>query len=151
MKNIIDRLKEDYFKRIGEVLKGKAEVASIFPNRPDIGSSREKVYYEFLKKHLPSQCNINYGGYLFNYDGLESKQIDLIVTTDSVPQFNFFNSDYNGKTFAPVEGTSAAISIKSNLDKEQLINALENIRSIPLAKKRKYKIISLFKYTKRFR
>ena len=111
MNDIFKRLKEEYFRPIGMVLRGHADVASIFPNRPDIGTSREKVYGEFLKQHLPSQCNINYGGFLFNYDGLESKQIDLFITTDSVPRFNFFNTEYDGKTFAPVEGTSAAISI----------------------------------------
>jgi len=145
MENIFISLKEKYFKPIGMVLKGKADVASVFPNRPDIGNSREKVYAEFLKQHLPSQCNINYGGFLFNYDGLESKQIDLFVTTDSIPQFNFHNMESEGKTFAPVEGTAAAITIKSKLDKTQLIEALDNLKSIPLSKKERIKLPSYFK------
>ena len=145
MENIFIKLKEEYFKPIGLVLKGKADVASIFPNRPDIGSSREKVYCEFLKQHLPSQCNINYGGFLFNYDGLESKQIDLFVTTDSIPQFNFHNIESEGKTFAPVEGTAAAITIKTKLDKNQLIEALDNLRSIPISKKERIKLPPYFK------
>ena len=140
MEDIFNRLKEKYFKQIGKVLKGEADIASIFPNRSDIGSSREKVYYEFLKKHLPSQCNISYGGFLFNYDGLESKQIDLFVTTDSIPQFNFHNMESDGKTFAPVEGNAGAISVKTKLDSNQFIDALENLRSIPLSKKERRKL-----------
>ena len=140
MEDIFNRLKENYFKKIGKVLKGEADAASIFPNRTDIGSSREKVYSEFLKQHLPSQCNINFGGFLFNYDGLESKQIDLIITADSIPQFNFHNIESNGKTFAPVEGTAAAISIKTKLDNHNFIDALENIRSIPSSKRERRKL-----------
>lgn len=139
MDNFFDRLKNDYFKTIGMVLRGNADVASIFPNRPDIGTSREKVYGEFLKQHLPSQCNINYGGFLFNYDGLESKQIDLFVTSDSMPQFNFNKVKSEGKTFAPVEGATAAITIKTMLDKTQLIDTLDNLKSIPFAKKERLK------------
>ncbi len=145
MDNIFIRLKEEYFKPIGLVLKNKADVASIFPNRPDIGSSREKVYAEFLKQHLPSQCNINFGGFLFNYEGLESKQIDLFVTTASIPQFSFHNKEVEGKTFAPVEGTAAAITIKTKLDKAKLIEALDNLASIPLSKKERIKPSPYFK------
>ena len=36
-----DRLKK-YFTKVGEVLKGQAGVASIFPNATDIGTSRER-------------------------------------------------------------------------------------------------------------
>jgi hypothetical protein len=46
------RLKQYYIK-IGAVLRGEADAASIFPNTTDVGISRENVYVEFLKMHLP--------------------------------------------------------------------------------------------------
>ena len=124
------RLKE-YFTDVGKVLRGDAEAASIFPNSTDIGVSRERIYAEFLRQHAPSKCNVLFGGFLFHENGSESKQVDLIVTTDTCPQFNFHNHNGDGKTFACVEGTLACASIKSSLDKAQLENSLANMASIP--------------------
>jgi hypothetical protein len=86
------RLKK-YYMKVGEVLRGEADIASIFPNPTDIGMSREMVYAEFLRSHLPSCCNVLYGGFLFNLHGEESKQLDLIVTTDSCPNYSFLSKD----------------------------------------------------------
>ena len=117
---------------MGEVLRGDADSASIFPNTTDIGQSRERVYAEFLRFHAPSKCNVFLGGFLFHDEtGAESKQLDVIVTTDTAPRFNFHNADGAGKSFSPVEGTLAVASIKSTLDKKQLIDSLEGIASIP--------------------
>jgi len=122
----------DYYAGIGSVLRGDAEIASIFPNSVDKGISRERIYAEFLRAHLPSSCNVFYGGFLFNLAGNESKQIDLIISSDSCPQFKFNNKDGSGKSFACTEGSVACASLKSNLDSKELENALENIASIPL-------------------
>jgi uncharacterized protein DUF6602 len=120
-----------YYIKVAEVLRGEADAAKIFPNTTDIGMSRERVYAEFLRTHVPSKCNVFFGGYVFGDDGSESKQTDVIVTTDTAPRFNFHNPDGVGKAFSPVEGTLAVASIKSNLDKDGLFDALEGIASIP--------------------
>ena len=120
----------NYFLKVGEVLRGKADAASIFPNPTDIGESRERVYAEFLKKHLPSGCNVLFGGFLFNLEGHESKQLDLIITSDASIQFNS-SIEEGGKSFSCVEGTLAVVSVKSSLNSNELIDALENIASIP--------------------
>ena len=124
----------EYYQAVGKVLRGEAESASIFPNTTDIGMARENVYREFLRLHSPSKCNVVFGGYLFDEEGNESKQVDLLVTTDVCPQFNFHNRDGNGKTFACVEGTLACATIKSNLNKAELEDALTNLASIPPTK-----------------
>ena len=43
--------------------------------------SRELAYAEFIKQHAPSKCDVFLGGYLFDDDGAESKQLDIIITT----------------------------------------------------------------------
>lgn len=129
-KPFYDRL-NDYFKQVGGVLRGEADAASIFPNPTDIGMSRERIYVDFLRAHLPSSCNVQFGGFLFSIDGQESKQIDVIVTADVCPQFNFSNRDGRGKTFSCVDGALAVASLKSNLDSTQLRDALNNLASIP--------------------
>ncbi|MFO1153422.1 MAG: DUF6602 domain-containing protein [Rhodospirillales bacterium] len=117
--------------KVAAVLRGEAEVASIFPNGVDIGTARENIYREFLRQHVPSKCNVFSGGYLFAEDGAESKQLDLLVTTDTIPRFNFYNRNNDGKSFSPVEGALAVASIKSKLDKNELDDALDGIASIP--------------------
>ena len=103
----------------------------MFPNASDIGSSREKIYAEMLRQHIPSSCNVLFGGFLFDQEGKESKQIDIIITNDSSIQYNFLNSVDNGKSFACIDGTIAIVSVKSSLDKKELTDALNNIASIP--------------------
>ena len=131
--NFFYRLR-DYYLKVAEVLRGEADAASIFPNTSDIGIAREKVYADFLKQHAPSKCNVFLGGFLFDDDGNESKQLDVIVTTDTAPRFDFHNKDGTGKSFSPVEGTLGVASIKSMLDKGQLEDALLGIASIPPTK-----------------
>lgn len=129
-KNFFLRLR-NYYVKVAEVLRGEADAASVFPNPTDIGSSREKLYADFLRLHAPSKCNVFFGGFLFDDAGTESRQLDVIVTTDTTPRFDFHNRDGSGKSFSPVEGTLAVASIKSRLDKAQLENALLGIASIP--------------------
>lgn len=121
----------DYYAKVASVLRGEADAAFVFPNSSDVGMSRERVYAQFLRQHAPSKCNVFFGEFLFGEDGSESRQLDVIVTTDTTPQFNFHNSDGHGKSFSPVEGTLCAVSIKSNLNKPDLENALFGLASIP--------------------
>jgi hypothetical protein len=121
----------DYYLKVAEVLRGDADAAAVFPNPSDIGVSRERLYADFLRQHAPSKCNVFLGGFLFHMDGTESKQLDVIVATDTAPRYNFHNRDGGGKSFSPVEGTLGVASIKSTLDKAQLQDALTGIASIP--------------------
>lgn len=128
--SFFERLRQ-YYQDVAAVLKGEAKPASIFPNTTDVGMSRERIYAEFLRQHAPSKCNIFSGGFIFGDDGKESKQLDVIITTDTTPKFDFHNRDGSGKSFSPVEGTLGAISIKSTLNKNELEDALAGIASIP--------------------
>jgi hypothetical protein len=122
---------QKYYSDVAKVLRGEADAASIFPNSTDVGQARERVYAEFLRLHAPSKCNVFLGGFLFDEHGSESKQLDVLVTTDTAPRFNFHNRSGDGKAFSPVEGTLGVFSIKSTLDKQQLFDALEGLASIP--------------------
>jgi hypothetical protein len=112
-------------------MRSPCAAASIFPNPTDKGISREQVYEEFLRLHLPSSCNVLFGGFLFNFEGQESKQIDLIITADTCPQYNFHNRSGGGKSFACIEGALGIASIKSYLDSKELVDALDNLASLP--------------------
>jgi hypothetical protein len=129
-KDFFQRLR-NYYLDVAAVLRGEAKPAAIFPNATDVGISRERVYAEFLRQHAPSKCNVFFGGFIFGDDGTESKQLDVIITTDTTPRFDFHNKDGSGKSFSPVEGTLGAVSIKSMLNKNEIEDALTGIASIP--------------------
>lgn len=128
--NFFERLRA-YYLNIADVLRGEADASAIFPNPTDVGMSRERVYKEFLRQHAPSKCNVFFGGFLFDEDGAESNQLDVIVTTDTAPRFDLHNPDGSGKSFSPVEGTLGAISIKSNLSRRELFDTLRGFATIP--------------------
>jgi hypothetical protein len=128
--NFIDRLRS-YYLNVAKVLRGEADAAAVFPNPTDKGGNRELIYAEFLRQHAPSKCRVFLGGYLFDEDGNESKQLDVIVTTDTTPRFDLHNTDGKGKSFSPVEGCLGAVSVKSQLNKDGILDALEGIASIP--------------------
>ena len=130
MQPFFERL-NTYYESVSEVLKGQKNAASVFPNATDIGISRERVYAEMLRQHIPSSCNVLFGGFLFDQNGKESKQIDIIITNDSSIQYNFLGGGDEGKSFACIDGTLGVVSVKSTLNKNELIDALNNIASIP--------------------
>jgi len=125
-----DRLRQCY-SEVGRILRGEAVAAGVFANTSDIGLTREGVYAEFLRHHLPSGCNVLLGGFLFGIDGSESRQLDVIITTDTCPRFNFFSREWGGKSFACIDGAIGVVSAKSYLDTTKFHEALDNIASIP--------------------
>lgn len=125
-----DRLRE-YYAAVASVLNGEAAAARIFPNSSDVGLTREAVYIKFLQQHAPKKCDIFLGGFLFHEDGSESKQLDIIVTSDTTPRFYMNFNESSSKAFSPVEGSIAVICVKSKIDKNELFDSLFNIASIP--------------------
>ena len=120
-----------YFLEVGKVLRNEADVASIFPNTTDRGMSRENVYAKVLRDHLPPICNVKLGGFVFGLDGSESKQLYIIISNDKSIQFNHLLTDDGGKSFSCVEGCIGVASVKSSLDKKQLLESLDNLASLP--------------------
>ena len=118
----------NYYNSVAEELKAKSSKAKAFGNTTDSGMVKESAFADFLRAHVPKKCDLFFGGFLFGHDGSESKQLDVIVTTDTSPRYEFSNIQ---KSFSPVDGCLGVVSVKSNLDKTQLIDALGGFESIP--------------------
>jgi hypothetical protein len=125
-----DRL-ENYYLKTAEKLRAASSTSSILPNTTDTGLSREMIYRDFLRQHVPRQCDVFLGGFLFGLDGTESRQTDIIVTSDTAPRFDFVSDTSDNKRFACVEGTLAVASVKSSLNKRDVFDVLDGIASIP--------------------
>ncbi|HXG07208.1 MAG TPA: DUF6602 domain-containing protein [Nitrososphaera sp.] len=121
----------DYFKHEADNLATTAAGTTIFSNNPDSGTVREDILLKFLQRHIPNRCEIIKGGFIFSANGSKSKQIDLMITNDLTMQFKKFNGEKLEKSFNCIEGCYCAISVKSDLDKNELIDSLENLESIP--------------------
>lgn len=115
-----------YFNGIAEKLAADHLISATIKNSSDIGISREKLVQTLLLNHLPKRLSPVLGGHIFGFDQPESSQIDIIVVNDIGINFK-----ENEKEFTPVENVAAAFSIKSTLDSANLIDALNNIASIP--------------------
>lgn len=109
--NFFSRLKS-YYTSVGKILYHQAEISAIYPNPSDKGFFRESIYSEFLKNHLPSSCNIVLGGFLFDFEGKESKQLDIIVTTSTCLRYRLPTESVI-KEFACIEGSLAIVSVKN--------------------------------------
>jgi hypothetical protein len=121
----------EYFQNEADGLIVEANRAGIFSNKADLGTAREDILLKFLSRHMPKRCDIIKGGFLFSANGIKSRQIDLIVTNDLTMQFKQFDNEKLAKSFNWVEGCYCAISVKTFLDKDSLIDSLENLESIP--------------------
>ena len=117
-----------YFEAIVVELRSKAQQAILLKNTTAVGTKREEIYRQLLVRHLPSPCKVFRGGYVFNVKGERSKQTDVIVTAGSTPRFEIFPDQ---PEIAPLEGTIAVAEVKSRLDKERLLEALNNFASLP--------------------
>lgn len=119
----------DYFESVGEVLRGDAKKASIFPNPADVGNTREEIFSAFLRNHIPAWCNVERGGFLFNWQGEESGQLDIVISSGVAPKFVPFPE--NGKTVRETEGVLGVFSIKSELRARDVDSALRDFSRIP--------------------
>ena len=115
-----------YFNTSTDVLRAAAERAGVSGNRGDIGTNREHIVSEFLAKHIPSRFRSELGGHIFGLRSASSRQIDVIVTHDLGINFKEHH-----KPHCAVESVAAAFSVKSRLDHTELLDALENLQTIP--------------------
>lgn len=120
-----------YFQNVADVLDQKKKVSDVFPNPVDKGQNREGILKKFLEDHLPHRCKVINGGFIFDSKGKESSQLDLIVINDLTLQYNPLQGDVGSKSFAAIEGCYAAISVKSKLDKDALVDSLNGFSTMP--------------------
>jgi len=104
----------------------KAEKAGIIDQPSRTGDNREDILADFLKSHLPKSLSVYKGGKVFNLQGHESKEMDVLITNDI--SINFLEDMH---MFTNVESLASAISVKSSLIKASLYDSLANIASIP--------------------
>lgn len=117
---------QKYLDSISLMIKNKSDIASVTGHPGDTGSNREEILQDFINKHTPNKMEAILGGKIIGLGQTESKQIDCMVCSDLAPRFS-----ENTRSIAIVESVGIAISIKSYLDKNGIIDSMENLASIP--------------------
>jgi hypothetical protein len=125
----------NYYRNKAKSLQSVALEARIHDNKGDIGTLREDLLFDFLEAHIPTRCNVIKGGFVFDSTGSRSRQIDLMVCNDQTFQFKKSGNDNKTKSFNCVEGCYAVISVKSFLNKDALVDSLQNLASVSTIKK----------------
>jgi hypothetical protein len=115
-----------YYDSISRVLSGQSELASITGHPGDTGANREDILVNFINSHTPNKLRAVLGGKVIGLAQKESKQIDCLVCSDIAPRFQFIN-----RSISIVESVGIAISVKSHLDKQGIIDSMDNLASIP--------------------
>ena len=128
MTDDVFRLLARHYASIAKELGSQAEQANLLNHATAVGTEREEVYLDFIKRYLPATCDAFLGGYLFDLQGNSSTQMDIIVTSGHTPRFKMSRGN---KYIAPLEGTIAVAEVKSQLTKEKLHAALAGCSSIP--------------------
>ena len=128
----------EYYNDQADSIQSLAKIPSIHDNRSDIGTLREDLLFDFLETHIPTRCNVPKGGFVFDSTGSKSSQIDLMICNDQTFQFRMSGDNNKTKSFNCVEGCYAVISVKSFLNKEAVIDSIQNLASVSTTKKIKF-------------
>jgi hypothetical protein len=118
---------ESYYEGISSRMMSElATISDQMDHMGERGRNNELIIAEFLRKHLPHRYTVTTGK-VSAAGGLKSKQIDLIIH-DRLDTPTLI--DGRGFTFAPVEKVYAVISVKTTLDRNELLDAMTSIQSV---------------------
>ncbi|MBN3883828.1 MAG: DUF6602 domain-containing protein [Nostoc sp.] len=118
---------------VSQLLKSVAEQMRIVLQQKlishpgELGTGREEVIRDFLRKHLPKRFGVS-TGFVFDAHGKVSRQIDIVIYDASLcPSFEAVG----GKMFFPCESVVAVGEVKSQLTSTKIVaEAYDNIRSV---------------------
>lgn len=97
------------------------------------GTFREQIIKNFLRPFLPGCYGLS-GGQAFNNNGDLSKQLDIVIYDSLHSYIAPYMEDF---IYFPCESVYGNIEIKSVLNKESFIEAVENIASLKKIKREK--------------
>lgn len=116
----------DLLESVSEQM-GAALRQNLIPHPGELGTGREEVIRDFLRRHLPRRFGVS-TGFVFDVYGHISKQVDVVIFDNlRSPVFEAVG----GKQFFPCESVVCAAEVKSVLtSKRDIHKAFENIRSV---------------------
>jgi hypothetical protein len=126
----IDNIEQDsvmlkYCRKKTEITLTEFELTGLSISNYDKGINREYIIRTLLEGFLPSNLRICSGEIIDMHDN-STGQIDLLIVRDNCPTIDI-TGPYK---IYPIEGVLTAIEIKTNLDKDKLEIALNQLNKI---------------------
>ncbi|MDO8582042.1 MAG: hypothetical protein Q7S16_04150 [bacterium] len=115
----------EYFEQKSKTLLASFELSKQQNASLNLGNNRENFVKDFLRIVLPPRLKNIYDGEIIDKDGKKTGQLDLLIIRDDAPCI-----DYGGSNSYLAEGVFAVIEIKSNLDKEKLLEAKKTLEKV---------------------
>lgn len=115
----------------GKILEGYFEQSKNILHNGSKGTVRENIVNKVIRPFLPTCYGLS-GGEAFDSEGNTSKQLDLVVY-DSV--FSYIIPYIDNYIQFPCESIYGNIEIKSFLNKDELMKAIDNIKSMKSLKR----------------
>lgn len=102
------------------------ELASHIPHMGERGEGREQVVIKLLREYLPERFGVN-SGFVVDINGNVSNQADIIIYDKFVaPKFKVTSDKY----LYPCESVVAVGEVKSFLNKNELLDALNKLKRV---------------------
>lgn len=105
--------------------------ARMLPSSSDLGEEVERIWQQFLERHLGPAFRILRGGYICDHKGNKSCQVDLIVVAAEAHVFVPGDSE-DGKAHVLLDQVISAILVTANLTVEKLKSDWQKFESIPM-------------------
>lgn len=115
----------------GKILEGYFEQSKNILHNGSKGTVRENIVNKVIRPFLPACYGLS-GGEAFDSEGNTSKQLDLVVY-DSI--FSYIIPYIDNYIQFPCESIYGNIEIKSFLNKDELMKAIDNIKSMKSLKR----------------
>ena len=103
------------------------EESGTIPHPTGNGDNSEESWKKFLNEILPKKYGID-KGYVIDYEGNVSDQIDLIIYDALYSPFVLTSN--TGEKFIPAEAVYAIVEVKPNIDKENIEYANNKIQTV---------------------
>lgn len=97
----------------------------------DLGDESERIWQQFLERHLGATFRVLRGGFIYDHEGNKSSQIDLIVVPADAHVFVPGDSE-GGKAHVLIDNVISAIMVTANLTVEKMTSDWKKLQSLPV-------------------
>jgi hypothetical protein len=104
--------------------------ARMLASNSDLGEEHERIWQQFLSRHLGPMFRVLRGGHICDHQGNSSCQMDLLVVPADAQVFTPGDSD-DGKAQVLVDQVVSAAMVTSNLTLDKMRSDREKSQSIP--------------------
>lgn len=105
--------------------------ARMLSSNSDLGEEVERIWQQFLERHLGPMFRVLRGGYICDHQGNKSGQMDIIVVPADGIVFVPGDSE-GGKAHVLIDQVISAILVTSNLTAAKLKSSIEAFELIPV-------------------